>query len=719
MASETLELAKTDFPSVFEYVNCRCKPIELPKKHGDTFPITVIDGGSGQGKTQQALALLRYTNEVVYLNESEMKQPIYGEFDKLATKLGQGSYREQLRWAQSAVKRASSQADPFSCKALSEKSIQGLEAVVELVKCWKAMTLSVAGMLSYYFKAGHSGKGDPVLFVDEATTMTYDMLRFVSNLGRSLGWRVVLAGAGIAKRLMQAESEAQDAQRGDTAAQYWMRVFFLSTQCSTEFFDVDYDYGLTTCPIVSQLLIKVRKDNRKAKPWEVIAKVAEGLEAHNPLVKDRTTKLLWLSGAYLDSESPRTLPSFAIGSLESARAQYFEPALMTASPEREGPHLDGGNEHRLAGPLEFSLLQQGSSTLLIMNKKTRPTGYGLTNSLDRVGIAVSRLVQPCFARDPLLEVCLSLNSHLDRKEFQSAISRSREYSNDRQRVYEYYTFAALQLACRDTTADLGLDISKAGQTCKVQSFLRNVFAYLAIGEHLVLDEFSHDLVALAKGNKKQVGALFNKPSSARIELASSMGMAFVQPQVVENDKSKTTVSTTLVPATAGTVTQINKMLNARAPWLVPAASQTKKSPVKALAKQLKISELVPGDCKYSLDATAYSHGKEAPWSFDCRGHLEELSTHQACTDTMTKFKNRACHGLLIVSTTQQKSDCVIWIENNKFLRVAMRIGNHQSIIRDRRAVIASEYKFMPDKNCMRVLSATLEEVTVKKGSNKK
>jgi len=211
------------------YLACNAQTIDLPGLHPEdsSYPFCILDGASGVGKTQQAIALLLAGHSLSYVNMGRVStnsQQIYRDMEEIAKEAGHSSYLTTIEKAMLFASEYNKVADWCSIDSIDliKKETADEEGPFSaLEECFNDLALSYTSSFYVPSELHHHSKNTDasknVLFLDEALPRNqassrnkpftdYDTLRFVRNMGRILGWRVVVAGTGATAANMIAES---------------------------------------------------------------------------------------------------------------------------------------------------------------------------------------------------------------------------------------------------------------------------------------------------------------------------------------------------------------------------------------------------------------------------------------------------------------------------------------------------------------------------------
>lgn len=747
-----IDLAKWELIAVEAYLGCRAKPIPLTEKQGkdDTYPITILDGASGVGKTQQAFALMKAGYSVSYLTLcpiNESSQDIYREMHKIAGKVGNEDYLEKFRTNmesfRSYVRKGQEDRDWCSLECLRRNQQEA--QLKEIASCFDDLALqcpedSSSTSWKLHGKAKNCNEDEGVLFVDEALPRTghqdptdaCHMLRFVRNLGRLHGWRVVIAGTAATVANMIADStpgrspNPASRQAGDVAFG-WANIIFLYTKTEASFLNITSE----SRPLLSQMVTNAEAQGKDTRlnyggEWDILDGLAMSLASQKPGLNDSANKLVWLSGAWLDQSIEKPVSPFAMKSSDLVPSHFFEPAVSVINGNTSAlePCLGRGvsDFRRVSGPLSVRLLKNNTAkdvdwcVLLKADDKEQAT---MTNEFGRVAYFLSHCIQQCLSREPFLAVILSIASHLTREEFRDAIANVwKESATQRSagnlldgELFEYTAFAAVQLACRKTDTNFELRNFR-GETSSVFEFLRKMYAYLAVSSCCPTDKGAMAFLDSLPENYKHPE---KKPE------ATTMQFSIVKPieEADSDDPKKKNIAFPL--ASADDKAKVVELMKSKMPWFIPSCSDPDSSPTKkavdSLCDLLKIAALVPGANNASLDATSYQ--REVKWFFEFKGRNRNYSKSDGYKDLKKKCKDQGSgHALLVASTSAQSDDCSVWMDDSSgCLRILMRIGNHHKIVSSRIKTIGLDFKLKskvskPESNDDLELTSLLQGLTL-------
>lgn len=716
-----------DKKEIASYLACsNAKAIDLPPIHPDdhSYPFTILDGASGVGKTQQAFSLLRAGYSVsYYINLSrpsgfQSSQPIYIEMNDIS-EIKQRRYLSMITTLMSKTKdvgkKGKRQQDWCSLEFLADLHEESFFQKLE--DCLNSLALSLEdnheGVLFskskkttlYRNSKNTTDSSWNVLFVDEALPsrktdeemfFAHDVLRFVRNLGRVLGWRVVVAGTGATVASMIADaspSSMRPASGSRTGVDVvsWAHIIFIYSETESNFFGIS-SYSR---PLVSQTVRKFVEMERlrwsrpsKEQSWLVLKYIANDMKTRKETLALDENKLVWLSGAWLEQSIEKPVSPFALQPSDLVSGHFFEPSISLVRDTGE-PYLGHGlaETKRQPGPLTVTILKRAHpgncknplDWCVLSNVSHMPrTCMRVSNSWARVSYFLSHCVQQCLAREPFLAVVLSLICHQTREQFQSSIATHWQESASQRSVgsadgelFEYTAFAAIQLACRSTDDSFQLaNIENA----TVLDCLEKLFAYLAVGTSCPFEmaDFSSDL----QQNKV--------PPEVRAEDTPASSCMNFTIRMVKRTGSKTIEVTRPEKKYRE---KVFELLQETMPWMVPCSMPPDESPktteIIQLSELLNIAALVPGENNASLDAIAYPSNGKRPWFFEFKGRAtNDYTVKEGYFDLKKKCGKRLCHALLVASTAHQRSDCTVWLENNN-LRAVMRIANHYKLVHQR------------------------------------
>ena len=705
---------------VQKYLNREVAAVKLPEKvkNDKTYPGLILDGASGVGKTQQAFALLNDGKQkLVYLllvdKGPETRQVVYQEMIEITLMTGFLDLVEAARTA--VIEKATKQGDdPFGVNYLRGIVASKLGLLDDLVNF-------IAGRILWYDQGqnnlakvatvpslsplqdrtvGDSMKrlAGTVLFLDEVLPPSGDQfeeavsrLRFVRNLGRALGMRVVMAGTAATAANMismrgKAANAALEASRGGEAERGWMEIEFLWNRVKLPLLGPATYTEHEERPYLLSLLEEM-EEMEEMTYYDDETKILQALA--DKIVNDKKlyseSKLIWLSGCWLESQ-PKSPPSpFAIRSADLVRSHFFEPALATSKEgkRKPQPHMGRGTtpRRRITGPLRIALqrYKHEQDIWWVLLSHTLQAGY----SPDFTGIesALSHCVQSCLAMEPILAVSLSIKHSFSPGEFCTTFFNLWNETPLQQRggamdgvLNELLLFAVLQMACRAVD---GHDRTSFPNTCSVADMVERLWDYLSLAQPPSPPSAVVRNVKYLSGYSSGGSKVDQSPT----KIQYSYGL---KGNEKENSIKKKYEKTMM-------------------PWLVPACSRAKlqetiKSTLRGKGSlfstgSLNIAGLVPGNTGSYLAASAYlwksddvSECAPLEWMFEFKGRSKSYSLNDATDALVAKCENFSAdkkgkkgkkekyHAMLIGLTGSMKSECRIWLEDEK-LRIVVLVGS--------------------------------------------
>jgi len=682
------------------YLSLHVKAIDLPDEYRLGFPPLILDGASGVGKTQQAFALLKDKKKLIYLNllaGSTLNQQIYVEMNSSAAFQHASSL---ISNAMADVEQFHSQEnDPFSIKALGVVTENFLKN--DKLRNYKSL---VMGLLhsQLTWTGGESPLGkvhielhsedlnlltekfqEVVLFVDEALPKVSSIfeeaksqkrLRFLRNMGRLMGMRVVLAGAAATAAIMISERHVSPAvSRTEGRLRAWAEIMFLWLPIEKTELEKLLSVDLLTKiksknaaalqdaigkerPLLA-VLFKNILEKQSSKGREIT--LVDVIEAIGCELKDRknisaTKHVIWLAGPWLDGE--QKMPSFSrMQAPELVRDHFFEPSMACYSKTKNpvlGPTFD--KVERRSSPLRlgintffdtitnvsfFSIRARAQKSIAALPDVCDCGSY-TSEGFDDIKFCLNNCTQQCFSREPLLATALSTIS-IEPAVFRKAISCWQQTFSERTvgrlsgEIHEHVLFAAIQLASHP---------QNFGELHDVVRFVNVLESYLIWPEKRVLGEF--DL-------KTYMG--ISPPDKA--PRAKTAALCWGQ---IDRDVK-------------------NKLSQVKMPWLVPACWREDLSQTGAffLMDDFEVAGLVPGETNASFDAKAYICGS-VRWAFEFRARSDTYSMQAAVDDLERKRKRdrdaNTCHAMLVAVRANETLEIKAWQEESGMFCIIVLLG---------------------------------------------
>jgi len=737
--------------------------VKLPEKqeHGrinKTYPPFILDAASGVGKTQQAFALLHKNSRgLVYCHNQPIGNRAQEIYREMNSRLDLGNF---LKLVNDALKELenykSKENDPFSVAALEqvlqfqdvEHQYPGLAALIQGIgrrinngdgvedpkpedRKRKFNWLDEA---SPNIEEAIEKIKDAILFIDEALprsqssnnmarTDAINRLRFMRNLGRAAGMRVVLAGtaATIANIICDySDGGAQSRIEGNTEICWAVCEFFwLSAEESSVSWCEDAalrNLLLSGRPLVARELRSL-KDYLEAEGGLMGALEELG---HSLVVQKSPPEaawLDWLSGAWLDGKTTPPSP-YLMKPTELVQHHFFEPAIaVSSSPKSKevSPHLGVGlvSVGRVSGPCRvfvdhargseketvWWVLTTADTSCTVRPKSVGPHNASICKGFGGVEYALSHCVQQCLVREPLLATALSFRgSKIGAGDLHRLIADC-WYETKNQRTVgaidgemnEAFCFIVLQLAANYKRRN--------GDKKNAMTFIGDIYNFMKLQKHDDYEDMARTFGFQEPGpNSQDLTWNYCRPGDAK-----------------KDEKVETATPEAKLKA---------KLKSVPIPRLVPACSEedlrNKIAQHPTLFGNDAIAGLIPGPTLSLLDAKMMVWQEKAPisWKFEFKSRsgpytsangrkdleekigddVERFETQFAeLTEqkdkgsqkeqekrckmlkkleiiTERKKEERACHAMLLAVKSSGEPTAHIWsimVKNEEYLRVVL------------------------------------------------
>lgn len=369
------------FPTVQRYLKVQVSAVELPEKveKEKTYPFLILDGSSGVGKTQAFFPLLKdpSVQGVVFLllvGSKRGEQAVYNEMRVLL------DFDAVLRKVDELVKKKANASrndkdDAYSVDTL-RVAAQNDDETKEIVQLIQARQLTVQKATTTDADAAERslqlvridktqsllGK---VLFLDEALPApsgasevdiihAEDRLRFLRNLGRALGMRVILAGTATTAVNFQVAygSSKNPASRSEGHGDKgWAQVELLS-KYAKPFPNATHQER----PLIQTIFTE---ENMECASTDSASIERLGVALEEKKKFTDVAMLTWLTGAWLDSSQLQP-SAFLLKPAELVRGHMFDPAISVAKMNSKKPDpvytgLGSAQVLRVRGPLRVHI----------------------------------------------------------------------------------------------------------------------------------------------------------------------------------------------------------------------------------------------------------------------------------------------------------------------------------------------------------------------------